>query len=133
MATSDTGQSSPAWDGEAEDYARDANGRLMRVHYVDAKVYFLLRTPKGSIRSLPEVGETISHIEHINPERIQEQVRSRVVLALDEPLRKGEIQLLNIELDTSVAGRLMVGVSYRNLITLTERRVTSRPVSITTT
>lgn len=104
------------WDGVARDYGLKS-GRFRSMHYVDAKVWKLLRTPLGSIKSAPGIGCGILNIVYINAATVDAEVGDCVRQALADPLSKKEIQLGVIQVDTSRNGTLFVIVNYTNLVT----------------
>lgn len=102
-------------DGTTLDFELDDAGQYRAVHQVDAEVWLNLRVATGWIKSLPEAGQTISHLTHIDKQRIQRQVEDRVRLALRNPLERRDIEILEIVGGSSVRGRIDASVTYRNL------------------
>ena len=103
-------------DGTTLDFELDANGHYRGVHPVDAEVFLNLRAVAGWIKSVPEAGQTISHMTHIDKARLQRQVEDRVRLALSSPLERGAIRIEQIVGTTSVHGRIDASVVYVNLV-----------------
>lgn|SRR5512138_21355 len=105
-----------AFDGTTRNYKLDSRGRFQEAHPVDAKVFLILRTLAGSIRSAPTTGQTVNAIAYIDQLRVRAQVEDRVRSALAPVINAGEIRLDNIEIDTSVRGRIMFEVTYFNRV-----------------
>jgi hypothetical protein len=105
------------FDGTTLDYALDDHGRIKTAHWVDQAVFTLLRIRQGSIRSAPDVGETVSKIKTIDRVRVQSQVEDRVKLALFSLTNRALIRILSITVDSSVQGRIQYLCAYQNLMT----------------
>jgi hypothetical protein len=114
-----------AFDGTTRDFQLDSAGRFIAEHPVDAKVFAALRTVAGSIRSAPTVGQTINSIAYIDQQRIRSQVEDRVRAALAPMTNAGEIRIENIEIDTSIRGRIALQVDYVNLILGARRKASN--------
>ena len=106
-----------AFDGMRRDFVLDERGQYKGAHPVDAKVFLLLRTVQGSIRSAPDVGQTVGAIRYIDEQRIQAQVEDRVRRVLAPLVAAGEIAVRSIEVDTSTRGRILFAVDYVNRVT----------------
>lgn len=109
--------SSLAVDGLTKDYQLDAAGRYVGVNWVDNAAFTLLRIAEGSVKSAPAVGETVSKIRYIDQVKIQAQVEDRVKVAWRDLLSRNLVEIVDIILDLTVAGRIMYVVNYRNLLT----------------
>lgn len=106
------------FDGSTRDFQRDATGTgFVAQHPVDAKVFLILRTALGSIRSAVDTGQGLQNLKYIDPLKIRAQAEDYVKIALQQPIAAGEISLLSIELDTSTRGRVIERVNYTNLLT----------------
>lgn len=105
------------FDGVQRDFQLDTDGRYKQAHPVDAKVFLILRTVAGSIRSAVDVGQTVSAIEYIDPVNINATVQDRITVALAPTVAAAEISVENIDIDTAIRGRIMFRVDYVNLVT----------------
>jgi hypothetical protein len=105
------------FDGATRNFAIDSDGQYESAHPVDGKVFLICRTVLGSIRSAPELGQTISGNDYIEPRTAQTMVNDRFRVALQAVVNAGEIRILKIEVDTSVHGRLVTALHYVNLVT----------------
>jgi hypothetical protein len=108
-------------EGSTLDHELDEDGHYRSVHPVDAEVWLNLRTVAGWIKSAPEVGQTISHLTHIDERLLQRQVEDRVRLALANVLRRRAIRIDQIIGATSVRGRIDAAVVYVNLLSKDKR------------
>lgn len=106
-----------AFDGQTRDFILDENGQYESDHPVDAKVFLICRTVIGTIRSAPELGQTVGQIQYIDPLTIQATVSDRFRTALQATVDAGEIRILRIEVESSPFGRIVTAVHYVNLIT----------------
>jgi hypothetical protein len=113
-----------AFDGTERDFKLDDDGRYTAQHPVDARVFLILRTAAGSIRSARGLGQTVGSIEYIEERTIQADVRDRVRVALAEMVNDGLITIRRVDIDASVRGRIMFSVAYVN--NLTQRKDTFR-------
>lgn len=111
------------FDGEKRDFRLDDEGQYVAAHPVDAKVFLIVRTALRSIRSAPNLGQTVGDIAYIDQRTIRSNVESRLRGALAPVVAAGEIRILGIELDTSVRGRIVAAVHYENLVTRKRDRV----------
>lgn len=110
-----------AFDGRVRDYRLDANGRYVGAHPVDAKVFLLCRTALGSIRSAPELGQTVKRIGSIDKQKIRAQVEDAFRVVLAPVVAAGEIRLDSIDFELEAHGRVMARPNYVNLITARPR------------
>ncbi len=105
------------FDGQTRDFVLDDDGNYKGVHPVDAKVFLILRTVAGSIRSSKSTGQTVNAIPYIDQRTIRAEVSDRVRTALADVVAAGEITINKIELDTEVRGRVVFACHYTNLVT----------------
>lgn len=106
-----------AFDGPRRNFVIDERGQYKGAHPVDAKVFLLLRTVQGSIRSAPDVGQTVGAITHIDQQTIQADVEDRVRRVLAPVVAAGEILVRSVVVDTSTPGAIFFAVNYVNRIT----------------
>lgn len=119
ITTEITAKGPPAalvFDGSKRDFELDSDGLYRAAHPIDAKVFLILRTALGSIRSARDVGQGVSSIEYIDTVRIRSIVEDRVRSALSGLVDAGQIQIQSIEIDTSVRTRIAFAVNYQNLV-----------------
>lgn len=105
-----------AFDGLKKDFELDDDGRFVGSHPVDAKVFILCRTAIGSIKSASTTGQTLSNLEFIDKQRIQAQAEDAFRVVLAPVIAAGEIELLDIEVDATIRGRVLVRPNYKNLV-----------------
>jgi hypothetical protein len=106
-----------AWNVETKDYIETADGDHKAAHPVDAKVLLILMTVAGSMRSAPGIGTDLARSRYINVGKEQRRVDDIIATRLGDMVKAREISLLGNEVDTSVRGRLVVRVNYRNMLT----------------
>jgi hypothetical protein len=105
------------FDGQTRDFPLDENGFYREVHPVDQKVELALSVSRGAIASVPGIGNKLRTIQRVRKEVAETLARSYIREALADLLASKAIQINNIDIDidTSVAGRLLFAVTYLNL------------------
>lgn len=107
-----------AFNGTTLDFDRDpVTGFLVKRHWVDAAAFYLIRIRKGSVRSAPNQGETVTKIRTINKLTIDREVQDCVLSAYTDLLAMGVLRIESIDVDTSHRGAILYQVNYVNLIT----------------
>jgi len=117
-----------AFNGLTKDYELDADGQYKGVHPVDAKVFLILRTAVGSLRSAPDIGQGVSNLRYIERDRIRAYAQDQVRRALAAVVAAKEIRIESITVDSAARGRVVLVVTYVNLITL--RRQVTPPIPL---
>jgi hypothetical protein len=100
-------------DGATRDFVRDADGKFVGQHPVDAKVWHRLRIFAGSVRSAPATGQSIGGA-WIDNKTIDAFVRDQVTQTLADMVAAGDITVRAITVDTAVRGRVMFQCDYVN-------------------
>lgn len=120
VLTTPTARTAPAalaFDGATRNFSINSAGEYESAHPVDARVFTLLRTALGSIRSAPDVGQSVGAMQYIDQRTIRATVQDRVRTVLAPLLAAGEIRILTIDIDTETRGRVLFAVNYQNLVT----------------
>ena len=106
------------FDGATRDFPRDATGNFRALHPIDQGVALSLLTKRGSIKSAPEIGNTLHEISPVTASRVEQQVHVRVndAFPLRDYLAADSVETIRIEYDISIRGRLAVAYTYRNLL-----------------
>lgn len=113
-----------AFDGIKRDFKLDANGLYEAEHPVDARVFALCRIAANSIRSARDVGQTVAQIQYIDQRTVRAQVEDRVRAAVEPMVAAGDIEIVSIDIDTTIRGRIAWRLNYRNLRTRKQRFAT---------
>jgi hypothetical protein len=106
-----------AFNGITKDFSLDANGLYESAHPVDSRFFNVMRIAANSIRSAQDVGHTVGSIAYIDKRTVQASVENRVRVAAADMVNAGLVRIRDIELDTSVRGRIAYAVHYVNLVT----------------
>lgn len=108
-----------AFDGATKDFVKDATtGRFSQArHWVDNAVFIYLWIEQGSVRSAPQVGQTVTKIKYIDKNKTPQIVRDRAMSALTPLLKRNLIRVKSIDVDLSHRGRILYQVNYVNLVT----------------
>lgn len=106
-----------SFNGETRDFDVDAAGRYAPRHWVDAAVWFQIRTRLGSIRSAPDLGNGVRNLKYIDRVKTPKIVQDRVLSSLSKLLARGLIRIKRIVVDLSHRGRILYQVDYVNLVT----------------
>jgi len=97
-------------------FVEDGTGAFVDVHPVDQKVAFLLGTEQGSLPSTPTLGQRYrARVNGVDPKQIPAVVTDETRLALAALLAAGDIDLLDVQTDARVRGRVLIAVTYVNL------------------
>lgn len=91
------------------------DGAYAELHPVDQEVLLALGIEKGKLASTPDVGNRIRRNRRVAPAILETVVRNDVRLDLAHLLDAGKIELLAVDVDTSVRGQTKVAITYRNL------------------
>lgn len=103
------------FDGQTRDFPLDDNGFYREVHPVDQKVEIALCISRGAIASVPGIGNKLRTIQRVRAAVAETLCRNFINEALADLLKSKSIEIQNIAIDTSVAGRLLYAVTYLNL------------------
>jgi hypothetical protein len=121
--TDRTTATSRALNPKTLDYERDATGRLRKRHWVDNAVWTLLRTRKGSVRSAPDVGNSVPELRYIDEKTTPADVVDRVSVALANLITRQLVRIDRVQVDLGATGAILYQVDYTNLVTAQPGRV----------
>lgn len=113
------------FDLESRTFVTDGDGNLVAVHPVDADVALALGFEFGSIAAAPAEGAEANRLRRVSQAAAQSVTTDVVRVALKRLIDAGDIELLGVETDTRIRGRILVGVDYWNL------RLSPRPAAPT--
>jgi hypothetical protein len=114
----DRAPASLVFDFDAKDFKRDPNtGRFLGRHWVDSAVWWYLTHDLGSVRSAPQLGNSVRQIQGLNRHSRANTVQDRVLSALQPLLSRSLIRVLSIPVDLSTPGRILYACNYVNLVT----------------
>jgi hypothetical protein len=103
------------FDGQSRDYLLDANGFYNSSHPVDQKVALALSVSRGAIAAAPEIGNKLRTIKRVTATVATTLAKQYIRECLAEFTAAKSIEILDIQIDTSVPGRLLFAVTYLNL------------------
>lgn len=105
------------YDGKARDFLVNANGTHATCHPIDQQMMLGLCAPLGSMRSTPEIGNGLHHIEYLGNPNLQAEVEHHVRTAnpIAQLLANGDVVIDLIRHETTSHGGLLVAVHYRNM------------------
>lgn len=107
-----------AYQISARDLVVDQYGNVESVHPIDEGMAISMGVDRGSVKSSPDAGNDLRKIEYLSDPKLEANVRSAVLSA--QPLARyvadGQVRIEAIEVDVSVSNRLVVNVSYVNLV-----------------
>ena len=110
--------SARAFDFGTKDFKRDpATGRYLSMHWVDAAMWFYLRTDLGSVRSAPQLGNGVRQIRYITRNTTANTVQDRVLSAIQPLLARNLVRVLSIPIDLRIRGTILYECNYVNLVT----------------
>ena len=120
----------PYYDGRAQDWKVDADGRQVSAHPIDSGVQLAMFVQKGEIRSSPSTGNNLLKISDLTGDRRQSEVER--IVRESQPIARyladGSITLTRIDSEyRSGTGALLVEIWYRNNITAKDETARSRP------
>lgn len=106
------------------------NGYYDSIHPVDQAVDLALTIPLGSIKSSPTTGNTFHLIGRQSGVRLAKDAEDRARMALKRITDAGQIQILAIDVDTSVISQVKIQVTYQNLVTKAKPRTSTNNASL---
>jgi hypothetical protein len=115
-----------AYDGKTKDFVINSDGQCVGVHPVDEQMALSLTVRRGSCKSSPELGNTLHEIKYLGGDKLQAEVKSRVLSAypLSRLVSEGKATVTRVEIKTS-GSRLEVATYYVNNQTADARELTS--------
>lgn len=102
-------------DGASRDYVLDDDGFYAELHPVDQKVALALLVSRGAIAAVPGLGNKLRTIRRVSAAVAETLTRQYIREALADLIRGKSIEVESVVVDTSVAGRLLFSVAYKNL------------------
>jgi hypothetical protein len=103
------------FDGATRTFLFDDNGLLRSVHPVDQKVELGLLLELGKIAPVPTIGTAFRSIKYIDPQKIDNQVRDAIRLAIGSLKTNGDIEEINVTVLRPNRNAFSVQFTYRNL------------------
>jgi hypothetical protein len=119
----------PNYDGSAQDWQTDEDGRHVSIHPIDNGVQLAMFAQKGELPLSPTTGNTLLQCNELGTQRLQAEVENIVKAAnpIARYLTDGSIEILRIDVEfRPVNGTLLVTLNYRNNITAREEVATNR-------
>jgi hypothetical protein len=104
-------------DGTTKDFIQSADGQMEFAHPIDQMMFNLCRIATGSVRSSTATGNNISNSRYIDRVTIQQTIDTEIARRVMHLTSTGEVTLLGNEVDSSVRGRVVFRVNYKNNIT----------------
>jgi len=104
------------YDAATGGWALDEKGQYKTVHFVDQKVALALCIAQWELGPVADFGNRFRRLTRLPRARLAAAAEDAVRVALAQPLRDREIELLSVQVDTAVRGRLVVVVTYKNLL-----------------
>ena len=101
------------FDPSTGDATMLSTGRLQADHPVDAWMDLTFSVPRGTLRSSPLVGHTLSEIQYLTS-KLDADVRDRVNSAVAARVRAGDLRIDSIRVARQTVG-FVVLISYTNL------------------
>jgi phage gp46-like protein len=114
------------YDAALRDFPLAANGDLQRVHWVDQKVALKLAIAEGDVAGTPTLGSRLRELKRGAPAQLQRRAEDAVSLALQQMVTAREIQVVSVVATSPSRGKLLVVVTYRNLLLPNEKQRTMR-------
>ncbi len=109
------------YDGARRDYVVGADGQYKTIHWVDQKVALALVIKESDVSAVPTLGSRLRRIQRGSHLQLQTSAEDAVRLALRPMIEAREVELVSVEVTTPTRGRLLVAISYRNLLLLDGR------------
>lgn len=104
------------YDGANRDFLLDDDGGYKTLHYVDQKVALALVIGEGDIAGVPTFGSRLKSIKRGNAAQLAKRAEDAVLLALADIISRRQIEVIGVSVNTNVRGRLIVTVTYNNLL-----------------
>jgi hypothetical protein len=104
------------YDSASRGWQLDQGGQYEVVHFVDQKVALALSIGEGDLAPVSDFGNRFRRLSRLPRARLAAAADDAVRVALAQLLRDREIALLSVQVDTAVRGRLVVIVTYKNLL-----------------
>lgn len=103
------------YEGSTRGWVRAEDGQYVKLHPIEQAVALAMCTRKGSLKSAPQVGNTLSQIEYLGAPDIGADVEDRVRNAnpLAALVAAGDIEITKIDHDET--NGLTVVVYFKNL------------------
>ncbi len=117
------------WDGATRQWVLSGD-QFASVHPVDQAMMIGCCFRRGSVPSAPDVGNTVFEIRSLGSSNVRDDAESRIRSAnpVARLLAEGKVAIKSVDAEVSQWGRLLVAVTYHNLVTDVRRR---NPIKLT--
>jgi hypothetical protein len=103
------------FDGRTGDYLTDASGRYKSSHPVDQRVALKMLVKRGKIPSASTLGSSFAEINRLSAEKRATRAQQIVRTNLADDVSAGDIEIVDIRVDTSNQYATLVALDYINL------------------
>lgn len=112
------------FDGATADFPLDSAGLYKSSHTVDQRVALALIPRQGTVASVPGLGSRLRSIKRATGALAVAKARDYVDLALAALVLAGDIEVVDVQVESPGRGQIAVAVTYKNL------RVTEPPTTV---
>lgn len=103
------------FDGQTRDFPLSATGFYEESHPVDQQVALALCVSRGAIASASTIGNKLRTISRVGRNTAETLARTYIREGLAPFIAGKSIEVQDVQVDTSVPGRLLFAVTYLNL------------------
>ncbi|HEY3254603.1 MAG TPA: hypothetical protein VGJ91_11665 [Polyangiaceae bacterium] len=103
------------YEGKTRGWVQDGSGQYVKLHPVEQAVALSMCTRKGSLKSAPNVGNTLFEVEYLDTPDIVADIEDRVrnAFPLSQLVAAGDVEIVKIDHD--VSNGLLVTLYFKNL------------------
>lgn len=118
------------YEGRTRGWVMGDDGQYVKVHPIEQAVALSMCVRKGSLKSAPNVGNTLFEIEYLGTPELGADIEDRVrnSFPLSQLVANGDVEIVRIEHDEKDA--LAVALYFKNLRSVDPSKQLKRPAVI---
>lgn len=118
------------YEGSPRSWVQDESGQYVKLHPIEQAVALSMCTRKGTLKSAPNVGNTLFEIEHLGAPDLEKDVEDRVrnAFPLSTLVAAGDVEIIRIDHDET--NGLAVALYFKNLRAKNPSKQLKRPALI---